>query len=271
MTEQQTFLDAICANPLDLGERLIYADWLEENADKTPDPEESRVRAEFIRGQIRWGEYQKEMEESDGCICTSLPMSTLSGSRTLQILGNCRYCTLCDQCAKWKNREKHILDMREGRYAFRWQTGWLAEIEWGPSLGTDFTRLPTTTLNNGFYETISLPFAAFMACGAKIVRRQPIVRMILKDKHPQRAGEKSWCWLREISHEIYEWGLPYDLFVALDPLPVKYMDYSSITYARYASATDALTALHRGAANLARRWAKIGADAVTSPHGVPGR
>lgn len=44
MDERQAFLDAIVANPDDIGLRLVYADWLEEQSDP---------RAEFIRLQIQ--------------------------------------------------------------------------------------------------------------------------------------------------------------------------------------------------------------------------
>lgn len=52
--DEQAFLAAVIAHPDEDTPRLMYADWLDENAGNLPgrDPTEVRARAEFIRGQI---------------------------------------------------------------------------------------------------------------------------------------------------------------------------------------------------------------------------
>ncbi|WP_171471338.1 TIGR02996 domain-containing protein [Frigoriglobus tundricola] len=52
--DEQALLAAVIAHPDEDTPRLMYADWLDENADALPtrDPKEMRLRAEFIRAQI---------------------------------------------------------------------------------------------------------------------------------------------------------------------------------------------------------------------------
>jgi uncharacterized protein (TIGR02996 family) len=52
--EEQALLAAVIAHPDEDTPRLMYADWLDENAAALPtrDPKEARLRAEFIRAQI---------------------------------------------------------------------------------------------------------------------------------------------------------------------------------------------------------------------------
>jgi uncharacterized protein (TIGR02996 family) len=54
MTPEEAFLQAVLDSPDDDTPRLVYADWLDDHADRLPgrDPQEVRARAEFIRLQI---------------------------------------------------------------------------------------------------------------------------------------------------------------------------------------------------------------------------
>src|SRR5262245_48071653 len=54
--EEQALYRAILAAPHDDVPRLVYADWLDENADRFPEPQArtERARAEFIRLQCEW-------------------------------------------------------------------------------------------------------------------------------------------------------------------------------------------------------------------------
>ncbi len=52
MSDEDALRAAIAAHPDEDTPRLAYADWLDEHADDAPDPELSRVRAEFIRVQV---------------------------------------------------------------------------------------------------------------------------------------------------------------------------------------------------------------------------
>jgi uncharacterized protein (TIGR02996 family) len=52
MSDEDALLAAITAQPEEDTPRLAYADWLDEHADATPDPELARIRAEFIRVQV---------------------------------------------------------------------------------------------------------------------------------------------------------------------------------------------------------------------------
>ncbi len=52
MTDHDALLRAICANSADDTPRLMFADWLDENASALPDPVGARDRAAFIRDDI---------------------------------------------------------------------------------------------------------------------------------------------------------------------------------------------------------------------------
>src|SRR5262245_27966022 len=52
MSDEDALLAAITAQSDEDTPRLAYADWLDEHADATPDPELARVRAEFSRVQV---------------------------------------------------------------------------------------------------------------------------------------------------------------------------------------------------------------------------
>jgi len=53
MSEQAALLTAIAAHPEEDTPRLVYADWLDENADALPNPNAARICAEFIRVQCQ--------------------------------------------------------------------------------------------------------------------------------------------------------------------------------------------------------------------------
>jgi uncharacterized protein (TIGR02996 family) len=57
VTEQETFVRAICEQPEDNVSRMVYADWLEDHGD--PD------RAEFIRDQIEWRPGSRDIDLLD--------------------------------------------------------------------------------------------------------------------------------------------------------------------------------------------------------------
>ncbi|AMV23563.1 hypothetical protein VT84_04075 [Gemmata sp. SH-PL17] len=81
MTDHDALLRAICANSADDTPRLMFADWLDENASALPDPVGARDRAAFIRDDIamshldefaperlRWGLIEKPRREGDGWV-----------------------------------------------------------------------------------------------------------------------------------------------------------------------------------------------------------
>ncbi|MBP3959684.1 TIGR02996 domain-containing protein [Gemmata sp. G18] len=81
MTDHDALLRAIGENPADDTPRLVFADWLDENADVLPDPAGVRARAAFIRDDIavsrldefaperlRWELIEKPRRDGDGWV-----------------------------------------------------------------------------------------------------------------------------------------------------------------------------------------------------------
>ena len=81
MTERESFLNAVYANPDDNNVRLVFADWLDENGD--PD------RAEFIRLQI-----EAERSGDD-------PRTTNLRRRAARLLAANRRTWVADSDADW--------------------------------------------------------------------------------------------------------------------------------------------------------------------------
>jgi uncharacterized protein (TIGR02996 family) len=52
VSTEAAILRAVCDRPEDDLPRLVYADWLEDHAGYTPDPDAAGTRAEFIRVQV---------------------------------------------------------------------------------------------------------------------------------------------------------------------------------------------------------------------------
>ncbi len=84
MTDHDALLRAIVENPAEDTPRLVFADWLDENADAFPTPAVARVRAAFIRDDIgmsqrdecdparlRWELIEKPRRETEGWVSGS--------------------------------------------------------------------------------------------------------------------------------------------------------------------------------------------------------
>lgn len=67
MTDRQSFIEAIKADPEDDAPRLIYADWLDGVGDMTPREFLNPERAEFIRVQCELARIQRELRSDEQC------------------------------------------------------------------------------------------------------------------------------------------------------------------------------------------------------------
>lgn len=143
MNEQQSFLDAILAEPEDDGLRLVYADWLEENG--------QGERAEFIRVQI---ELHQEW-----------PWAGQSVKDGLTVAGREAH----PQFASLVDRERELLDTI-GSWPFRWFPG-------PSSIGTenvDHAPPRSGQICRGFVERITLSAEDWLRHADAITACQPI-------------------------------------------------------------------------------------------------
>lgn len=86
MTEYEALVRAIAENPDEDTPRLVFADWLDENADALPNPAMERARAQFIRldielssldafdsRRVRWERIEKPRREGERWSRAMLP------------------------------------------------------------------------------------------------------------------------------------------------------------------------------------------------------
>jgi len=154
-------LRAVCLDPDDVVARLVYADWLEQEAG-------DQERGEFVRVQIRLAELREHKHPRQG------------GPRG-QTLPACR---LCDEMEELESRERELLGSPVCRHC-EWHAplahgGW----EW------DFRR--------GFVEAVACTLDAWERHGPAAVLAQPVRAVRLSDRGPthidREPGFGPWTW-----------------------------------------------------------------------------
>ncbi len=188
-TDCKGFLDAICADPHDIGLRLIYADALDDAGDT--------ARAEFIRVQVELatGKFP--------CTCTCEYEHGIGCPEGRQV--------------SLRRRERELLS----EYGSRW-AGDIAVAfgfwRWGNNGGTSGPNRPAVRweFRRGFVEKVSCTCADWLQHGPAIVRCQPVLTVTL-------SGYPSNSWPRDqdmLAHPI-QWARgphPERGLAALPPL-----------------------------------------------------
>lgn len=193
MTDEHAFRRSICESPKEMGPRLVFADWLEEQGDPW---------AAFIRSQIKWHGVDAVRA------CEKGRRAQWNGG------GECD----CSQC----NRRRDFLDdmTREAEFQVRPESSsrWIPD-EWvvedpaetigvlkliapGPPARRELFRVATS---RGFIEGVNTQSVeAWRKWGPVIVRFAPVTRVNVMNKTPintlsprrlpVQSGERRWCW-----------------------------------------------------------------------------
>ena len=255
MTEQESFIRAICENPYDDTPRLIFADWLEERGN---DPE----RAAFIRGQIELESLPEPAELTVGVygpkqgsvdwnrvVCTAC--------RELDE-GECRYhqvkrtvddlwwsfyphttpCRIPDWMCLFPEYSTEIFNQHHKKCT-------RACLPLGNPLGLPFTW------TRGFAGSVDCWLEAWMQYGHEAVQRAPVTEVRVVNKQPIWSTGSLCSWhfrgVQQVSHEYFE--IPCDL---KEYWPSKFIDIPI-----YYEGDDAFDGLSQACVNYARALASL--------------
>jgi uncharacterized protein (TIGR02996 family) len=166
MSDRAALLAAIVAEPDEDTPRLVYADWLDENAADLPDPAEARTRARFVRAQI-------ELRRGLHPACDRAP----AGADALGVGGPgppawCR----CPRCV-----------------SLRWQSeataaylpGWEAEALRPVLARPRQTALrPAVRFRRGFAAVLSIATDDYMTHAGALFERNPIADVVWPHHEP---------------------------------------------------------------------------------------
>jgi uncharacterized protein (TIGR02996 family) len=174
-TDDAHFLARIIADPDSDAERLIYADWLEEQG--------RAERAEFVRVQVA-------LAGRKPCIWDP-PCYKVNVAPHHQ-------CHSCQSGAAFRQRERELLKAHASFWAASLFPGRRVSTDEpdGPDVsvharqGGDVLRL-RTIFRRGFVESVTLPAAAWLANGPALVRAVPLRRVSWSDCGVIRHGVPS--------------------------------------------------------------------------------
>lgn len=188
MTEHESFLQAIIANPADDAPRLIYADWLEEHGNSN--------RAEFIRIQCELAAMKprgcQHMKRIGHFLNSPVIMSGTE-------CGKCQWCLLTE-------REQALYRYQPGPLRYMQLCFDLSRLgsravdmtftESGPCIaGLKFSESANMAssvecvFRRGFIAEVTLGCQDWLAHGPQLVKMTPLEKVTLSDKHASALSE----------------------------------------------------------------------------------
>lgn len=202
MSDQNAFLNAIKVTPADDAPRLVYADWLEENAgtvdcdwcrgtgeDRPPNPVDTpqgrfvytgplgpcpkckgdrvrpdgrRERAELIRGQCEFVRLGRRMRELRGCSCTLPGHVPLYGDPEVV---RCEWCRAVDWRRKWERKQPVV--------SVAAMTTFYPPGEFAPD------EVPIFEFDRGFVRAVAAPWPTWLRTGDHLLSREWVPRVAL--------------------------------------------------------------------------------------------
>lgn len=211
MTTQEDILRAVIAEPESDQVRLICADWMEEHG--------QLERAEFIRVQCRIATM------TSGCVVVL--RQDCDGSRF-------EWCNRCREMY----RERELLS--------RHKTAWLPlptnnntrGNRAGFMVGRDQGE---AIFERGFVSGVSLPCAAWLYHGPRLVRAAPLTRVVLTDKKPYHNAADHWLWDNIDGVYPFHSVLPPYIFALLEDMVAGFAREPWRAYRTRQAALDALS------------------------------
>lgn len=267
MNTEAAFLAAICAAPEDDTPRLVYADWLEENAGTVPCPDCLRLglvpvpeRAAHMpctcrrTGRVPDGRAARAEFIRVQCELASPDARHHQGNPFEQVTP----CPACIRYQALRRRERELLKAHRGEW-FRLLSrrpgfGENEPLRWWPVASNEQERrdrgpgCPALsaavegTPRRGFLDSITLDSDDWLAHGKAVVACQPVTGVRLSDREPERLSGM-WAWHSTRSRNVggptpY---LPEELFRLLPRI-----------IGGYQSEADALAALSAACLEWAR-------------------
>lgn len=169
-TEREGFLGEIADRTDDMFPRLVYADWLEDNATCEADA----ARAEFIRLQIK-------LSETPECTCAAVN-SAASYMKDYA----------CDHCAMTR-RESALFR----KYAPVWfdplPSPYRCTVS---SCGIECADATHYRVRRGFVERVNSYLSFWLEHGPELVKSHPIEHVEIRDKGPLTVAHDSHGWCR---------------------------------------------------------------------------
>lgn len=280
MDAGQALLRKIVEDPTDIASRLIFADWLEENAETALCPECRGVPRPECRGVPRTDKGHAYFWQCPKCDGTGRA-SDGRAERAEFIRVQCELAQLpdcfgehalprCDQVplepADWcrpcllRRRERELwgdFDSGLGRRLLYELPGTLREQVWSVALRDCFRC--------GFVEAVAACAASWLAHGPALVAQQPVMRVTLLGTAPEPFNRR-YIWYRRhaLYTEVTRSVLPDELFDALPGASAHAPTVMGLILTRsYDRKADALDALSTAAVQWAR--ARAGLPPLPAP------
>lgn len=265
---QSAFLRAICEDPGDNLRRLVYADWLEENATTVDCPSRN--------GKGGYGGFDGEDECVQCLDCDGsgeVPDGNKARAEFIRV--SCRIAAFGDardETLKMDLDRNHRIPVRgEGKEYNRSQMGEMLKAlspecrrlllenwkAWTPQLSTTstfevvlsdrwtFSGTPAVSYSRGFVSAVTLPTATFLDRARELFAGNPIERVVLSDRRPQRTGGVA-IWYSQLhggTAGISQQHLaPDELFGLLPGQPQRIRGHRLAAFSSVDSAVSALSA-----------------------------
>ena len=218
---ERAFLAAIAAEPDADVHRLVYADWLDEQAG------EATPRGEFIRVQCELAQMVNleitNAEQGQFTIYGPLP----AGFQQERLYDADFVREAHRQSEPLRRRERELLNAHRRKwfalsgFCEPWSNA-LDDVVWATGGGPSGNFYFGGKCRRGFISRIALPSDDFLRYAADIIEAVPMLEEVrLRDKRPWNSGNYRWGWSCSTADGEYGgdfWVLPSGLF---DRLPME--------------------------------------------------